>query len=335
MIRILLFTIFFICVIFTESQRSITSWERCREIIQHLPLHPTDIMVEFAVMSCGLYPFLEDHLYEYPTYLRPYCGRGVGMWQYPIQFAKYLNVVRLFEHIYTYVEIGTAAGGTFIFTTEFLRKFFPTLVSVGVDMQEIGRPYAFRDEVSPYDGQFQDYLQHQTHSGFIHGNVHNFQDYFPNATIDLLMIDGDHTYPWIKHDFDVLFNQSRLIVIHDIVNIFCPDVVRFWQEIRQNYSNNIIEFVDQYPDYPPNETFLGIGVLANPLYFDCHREKQERGELTYCLPSAKSRVLYAERSAATDSSSGPAESTPPETTEQSMEVSAVPIEEGKLKKQEQ
>jgi len=256
-----------------------TGWERCAEIIQHLPKHPTNEQLELSVISSGLYPFLEEHMYEYPMYLRPYCGRGVGMWQYPNQFAKYLNNIRHFP-ISHYVEIGTGAGGTFIFTTEFLKTYNPSLFSVGVDIQEIGRPYAYREEVSPYDGNFLSYILSHPNTGFLQGEAINYLTRFPDSIIDLLLIDGDHSYAGIKRDFELLLHRSKLLVFHDIVSIYCPGVVQFWNELKSNYSHHIIEYIDQYPMYynVSQERFLGIGVLVNPLYFQCDTHRVNNNE---------------------------------------------------------
>ena len=65
-------------------------------------------------------------------------------------------------------------------------------------------------------------------------------DSFDNDSIDLLHIDGLHTYDAVKEDFHNWFpkvSQSGIILIHDINeknNDF--EVWKFWREIKQNYE---------------------------------------------------------------------------------------------------
>jgi predicted O-methyltransferase YrrM len=78
--------------------------------------------------------------------------------------------------------------------------------------------------------------------------------------LDLLFIDGDHSYEGVKQDFQMyspLVKKGGLIVFHDIVKhpkeLNCY-VHRFWNEIKQKYKyREIIESDDQ--------EWAGIGVL--------------------------------------------------------------------------
>jgi predicted O-methyltransferase YrrM len=79
--------------------------------------------------------------------------------------------------------------------------------------------------------------------------------------IDLLFIDGDHTYEGVKADFEKylpLVKKGGLIAFHDILDT--PEhraqncyVAKFWEEIKQQHEHK--EFVSQ----PLN--WGGIGVL--------------------------------------------------------------------------
>lgn len=109
----------------------------CRALIEIAPQDIFDIELELTITFCGLFPFLPPQTVTYPKLLRRYANRGIGIWQYPTQFARYLNFISHFP-VSTYVEIGVAAGGSFIFTTEFLRKYNPLLFSYAVDIGEIG-----------------------------------------------------------------------------------------------------------------------------------------------------------------------------------------------------
>jgi hypothetical protein len=76
---------------------------------------------------------------------------------------------------------------------------------------------------------------------------------FKNDTIDLLHIDGLHTYEAGKHDFESWFPKVRkdgIILLHDIF-ISRDDfgVYKFWEELKRDYKT--IEFHQSY----------GLGVL--------------------------------------------------------------------------
>jgi len=78
-------------------------------------------------------------------------------------------------------------------------------------------------------------------------------DQFENNSIELLHIDGFHTYEAVKHDFESWIpkiNRQGIVLLHDIF-ISRDDfgVYKFWEELKRAYK--IIEFPHSY----------GLGVL--------------------------------------------------------------------------
>jgi hypothetical protein len=214
--------------------------------------------LEDKVKECGLFPYKGWQYNEFPTELHAYCGKGLGLWQYPNQFAKYIDFIRTYP-IKTYVEIGVAAGGTFIFTHEFLRKRNTEIKSYAVDIADIGKTVDCSK--TPFDGILHKYIMERDECEFVHGTSYDLKQKYPSMEIYLLLIDGDHTYQGVKDDFDTLSGMSKIIVFHDIVSSVCPGVQQFWDEIKDKYQGRVYEFTDQYDTV--SGSYLGIGILLN------------------------------------------------------------------------
>ena len=85
--------------------------------------------------------------------------------------------------------------------------------------------------------------------------------------VDLLFIDGDHSYEGVKQDFEnysALVKNGGYIVFHDILETSYHkqngcNVSQFWNEIKNKYAS--YEFIDpkDYPGCPADS--MGIGVL--------------------------------------------------------------------------
>ena len=219
--------------------------------------------IENEIKNAGLFPFSEDKLKEFPLSLHKYCGMGIGIWQYPIQFSKYLHfVTNLGFPISSYIEIGCAAGGTFTFTSEFLGKKNP-VYCVGID--PAGPGCTLNGGKNMYTEAFCEYIQIKDHT-FITAKSTDLYKHIPiNTTFDLVLIDGDHSYEGVKEDFDMIDGKARIIVLHDIVNSMCPGVCKFWNELRDTRQNDYMfeEFTEQYG---LKDSFLGIGVLISKNY---------------------------------------------------------------------
>ena len=84
---------------------------------------------------------------------------------------------------------------------------------------------------------------------YLQGDIYNVQKKY-----DLIFIDGDHSYYSVKRDFEVALQLNpKYILFHDIVDFLCVDVVKFWNEIKNDYKYE--EFVDQGEG-------MGLGLLT-------------------------------------------------------------------------
>jgi len=68
--------------------------------------------------------------------------------------------------------------------------------------------------------------------------------------LDVLVIDGDHSYAGVKRDFELytpLVRPGGLILLHDVVSTKDArvDVPRFWRELGRGYA--IVSRVDSNP----------------------------------------------------------------------------------------
>ena len=76
---------------------------------------------------------------------------------------------------------------------------------------------------------------------------------------DLILIDGNHDYDFVKNDFEnykSMISQNSIILLHDIKSKKFPGVSKFWKEISSSKQFKSKEFICD--DYPMK---AGIGML--------------------------------------------------------------------------
>jgi cephalosporin hydroxylase len=184
-----------------------------------------------------------ENNHEMPSHLSQYYNVGLKFWQYPNQFSKYLMLLSTFK-ISSYLEIGCRWGGTFIITNELLKLKNKKVKSYACDLIDMSSILT----------------EYKNHSDFtyIKDNSANLNKENAQDKIDLILIDGDHSYNGVKIDFEKSLQYSpKYVVFHDIVSDACHGVVQFWGEIKKNYK--YYEFIDQYESV--NGSFLGIGLI--------------------------------------------------------------------------
>ena len=151
------------------------------------------------------------------------------------EFAPFLATV-LKRRPKTVVEIGRAAGGS-LWALCRAAASDATIVSVDLPNGPFGGTEASADDVSRLDG----YAQPRQSLYLIEANSHDpetvsrVRDLAPR--IDLLFIDGDHSYEGVRADFEAyapLVPEGGLVALHDIApgpTEAVGGVPRFWQEL--------------------------------------------------------------------------------------------------------
>jgi hypothetical protein len=190
----------------------------------------------------------------FPERMHHLLGTGLQPFQWPNQFAPYLVALSRYP-ISSYLEIGVLYGGTFIITTEYLSRFAGMRLAIAVDINPPSGLYRYR------------LLRRQARFVRTESGTPEFAGRVREWRPDLVMIDGDHTYPGIARDFACVDGISPLIALHDIADPFWPGVGQFWREQRETRADDyhFAEYVAQYPEV--NELHgvehqLGIGLMV-------------------------------------------------------------------------
>jgi len=198
--------------------------------------------LKLLILELGLN---DDGLEELPESLYPYCGQGLHIWQYPIQFSKYLADLSKLK-INSYLEIGIRHGGTFITTVEYLNKFHPIEFAVGIDIM----PCPSMAEYNKINDNVE----------FVRLNTQTsqFQEFLDNSKqFDLVLIDANHEEAECRHEFMTVKDKANIVVFHDIENIDFPGVKKVWNEVKKLNEYHCFEYIDQYEGIGP---YMGIGM---------------------------------------------------------------------------
>jgi glycosyltransferase involved in cell wall biosynthesis len=173
-----------------------------------------------------------DHpiCFSYPLRVVP------SSWMEHVPFAMFLIDVlkpRLF------VELGTALGVSYCAFCQAVKELGLNTRCYAVDTWE-GDSHTGQYESKVLDGlrKHHDPI-YGSFSTLIQGTFDDALTHFENGTIDLLHIDGFHTYDAVRHDFNnwlPKMSEEGVILFHDI-NVREKDfgVWQLWEELKQKY----------------------------------------------------------------------------------------------------
>ena len=220
----------------------------------------TEDLRDVRLLEAKLLPALglaDDAPDVFPSDLHAYLGHGLRCWQYPIQLAPYLRHLLRYP-VRSYLELGTAHGGTFVVTSEYLRRLGQLQEATAVDLRYVPslQRYARRDAQV-------EFVQFDSNSA-------EFREFLGAKRLDLVLIDGDHSEEACRRDFELFRPRSKMIAFHDIVDEPSPGVGRVWESIQHQMSDeyNFYEFAAQYEEVKNRfgKTLLGIGLAVRKDY---------------------------------------------------------------------
>lgn len=189
-----------------------------------------------------------EGLKEFPVSLHSYCGQGLRIWQYPIQFSQYLVALSKLG-ITSYLELGVRHGGTFVATVEYLSKFNPIEYAVGVDIIPCPSLVEYQ-QINP-NAKF---AQINTQSDDFKKMLNQYKRF------GLVLIDSFHEEVQCRNEFLSIKEHVDVIAFHDISNVNYPGVRKVWNEVKSMEDYDCFEFIDQYKEI--ELSYMGIGVAV-------------------------------------------------------------------------
>jgi predicted O-methyltransferase YrrM len=158
------------------------------------------------------------------------------------------------------LEIGTARGGT-LFLLSRVARADARLVSIDLPGGEFGggydRLWVPLLRALPRKGQTLKLMRADSHDS---KTYHEVRRWLAGEPLDFLLIDGDHRFEGVRHDFVMygpLVRAKGLIAIHDIVpgpEEMVGGVPAFWNLVKDVY--HVRELVDDW-----GQGGWGIGVV--------------------------------------------------------------------------
>ena len=158
------------------------------------------------------------------------------------------------------LEIGTARGGT-LFLLCRIASEDAIIISIDLPGGEFGGGYSkYRKFLYSSFAQLRQrmyLLMMDSHKG---ETLEQVKAILGGKKLDLLFIDGDHTYSGVKRDFEMyssLVRQGGIVAFHDIApgpGEFVGSVPQFWRENKDYYKSE--EIVESW-----NGEGSGIGLL--------------------------------------------------------------------------
>ncbi len=171
------------------------------------------------------------------------------------EFVKFSELLKS-QNIKNVMEIGTANGGTLYLFSKIINKN-GLIISTDISHQEWKMNF------------YKSFAIDSKQIFLITGDSHkkttfcSIKKILKNKKLDLLFIDGDHSYIGVKSDFDMyksLVKNGGIIAFHDIaagyiVNPRWAEVNKFWVQLKRKYRH--VEIIED----KNKQRAFGIGLI--------------------------------------------------------------------------
>ena len=141
----------------------------------------------------------------------------------------------------TFVELGVHKGASFLAACQAAAAFSPNCKCHGIDTWEGDDHAVYQDGNLLYLNLCQLTSELHPPSVLIRERFEKAIDQFPDSSIDLLHIDGLHTYEAVRSDYETWLpkmSEQGVILFHDTcVKERAFGVYRFWDEIKDSYPS--------------------------------------------------------------------------------------------------
>lgn len=179
------------------------------------------------------------------------------------EWIDFMSLITKNGKLKTCLEIGCYDGGT----TVFLSNFFERLITI-----DQPNPARFDEFKYTYNSDLYgtEYLKTKCDFNYVSGSSHELLTLekvkliLGEEKLDVLFIDGDHSYNGVKLDYEMysdLVKDGGIISFHDVHRSSFHEthgcfVHDFWDEIKLQKTNNLTFYdSDLYPEWG------GIGVI--------------------------------------------------------------------------
>ena len=199
--------------------------------------------------------------FNYGLYKKSKFRLNINLYQKKNEIIEFINLYSR-SNPKIILEIGTYDGGTLFFLSKFA-SIDATIITMDLPSVRDGAGYS--PTKIPF---YKSFKSHNQKIHFIRDNSHSIsaiekvKKIISDKKIDVLFIDGDHSYEGVKRDFEnysPFVRKGGLIAFHDIVDhpieLNCK-VYNFWNEIKENYDYQ--EFISE-----THEKWAGIGIIIN------------------------------------------------------------------------
>jgi hypothetical protein len=139
----------------------------------------------------------------------------------------------------TFVELGTHTGNSYFSFCQSIWENNTGTQAYAVDTWEGDSQAGFYDE-TVYAAVKLTNRKYESFSTLLRTKFDEANEYFDDGSIDLLHIDGLHTYQAVKHDFETWLpkmSKNGVVLFHD-TNVHRKDfgVHRLWEELSRTHT---------------------------------------------------------------------------------------------------